>query len=401
MDLTCIKAVLKEHTRQMARWLARPLLIDQQSCNFELPNLRLEESTLEEGMPSPFAHIALETQLFLDLSRSYTHLGTDMLPDEIGRLHKDVDGWLASLSSVHRVFEPDRSWDNEHMYIPMQRRQLHATAYMIKLGPLKQYLTKKKWSPKSNTGEDIRAVGVDVALMLLEVTQELSESPFTICGKFHFFIFCLFDTSAILCSAIAYDQNSGPSLPKRMEILEALSRSLQVLKGLAASSKTAALSYKLLMKIVNALPSESSTSILNSRDRKRLKASVVSPAASSLNFSENSGSGDIKTQFSITRSNSAFDMSAIAPPTAVSPALLSNTAASLQSPEVTVDIQSKLDPFTSTLFQASVENINSGSFGDHSRLSEMDLTGLDPDWDWNDLDIDFNFLNPGSGSGAP
>ena len=47
----------------MSAWLGRPNLIDQKNLDFKFPNLRLDKSTTEPNLLSPFAHIALQATL--------------------------------------------------------------------------------------------------------------------------------------------------------------------------------------------------------------------------------------------------------------------------------------------------------------------------------------------------
>jgi hypothetical protein len=173
-------------------------------------------------------------------------------PEQVLAYQREVEGWISSFPPVYSITEPDTSWDKEHPYIVLQRRQLHATAYMIKLDPLKPYITKRVNGFTPEINQAFQTIGIDCCLKLMEASQRIFDVVFPISAKFHLVIFCIFDTAAILCSALIHDK--ARSLPQRHQVIKAIDTALTMLEQFSLITETGAISYKIISTLVAALP---------------------------------------------------------------------------------------------------------------------------------------------------
>jgi hypothetical protein len=260
--------------RQMGAWLGRPNLIDQKNLDFKLPNLRLDSSSSEPNLLSPFAHMALQASLGRRLN---TIMGdaqsVDALSaDEIIAIQAELDKFVGELPPVFRLHDPDTSLDVEHPYFVFQRHQLHTVLYVTKLDFFKPFLTRARDDKKTDRDDDFRAMGIDLALDVLTVARRLFDHEFPINAKFHMVVFSIFDTSTILCSAIIHDRDSR--LPRRDEVTNAIDGSLDMLHQLSMSTKLGASSFAFLYKLVQSHPELWSGADNSKRARKLSSTSL-------------------------------------------------------------------------------------------------------------------------------
>jgi hypothetical protein len=237
---------------------------DKASC--AASPIRLEDSPLYPGLPSPFTHMALQTQLSHTMSMKIREVDSPFSPEQVLAYEREVEDWLSSFPPAYSITEPDTSWDKEHPYIVLQRRQLHATAYMIKLDLLKPYIIKRVNGITPEIDQAFQSIGVDCCLKLMEASQRIFDLIFPITAKFHLVIFCVFDTAAILCSALIHDK--ARSLPQRHQVVQAIETALTMLEQFSLITKIGAMSYKIISTLVAALP-------LSSQERHVL--SIIPP----------------------------------------------------------------------------------------------------------------------------
>lgn len=259
---------------QMGAWLGRPNLIDQKNLNFKLPNLRLDQSSSNPNLLSPFAHMALQASLGRRLN---TIMGdaqsVDALPaDAIITIENELDKFADDLPQIFRIHDPDTSLDGEHPYFVFQRHQLHTVLYVTKLDFLKPFLTRARDDKKTDRDDEFRAMGISLALDVLKIARRLFDHEFPINAKFHMVVFSIFDTSTILCSAIIHDRERR--LPRRDDVVSAIEGSLHMLHQLSLTTKLGASSYAFLYKLVQSHPELSRGSDNVKRSRKELLDSV-------------------------------------------------------------------------------------------------------------------------------
>ncbi|EUC26758.1 hypothetical protein COCCADRAFT_31537 [Bipolaris zeicola 26-R-13] len=240
---------------QMSAWLGRPNLINQKNLSFKFPNLRLDQSTTEPNLLSPFAHMALQAHLG---QRVATVTGdatskADLSAEKVLEIEDECQKFIDELPAIFRVKNPDISFDEAHPYFIFQRHQLHCVIFLTMLDFFKTYLTREREDKLSDQDDKFRKKGIEIALHLLEVVRKLLDHEFPMNAKFHMVVFCIFDTATLLCSAIIHDREH--MLPHRDKVIEVIDSSLDRLYQLSLSTKLGATSYNFLFKLVQATPS--------------------------------------------------------------------------------------------------------------------------------------------------
>lgn len=280
----------------MSKWLSRPLIIDHSSSDFETPNLRMEDSDAHPGLPSPFTSMALQGQIAYNISSKFGDSKQNFSPEHVMLVQNEIDHWIESFPPVYRISKPDTSWDMEHSYVVLQRRQLHMTAYMMKLDPLKPYLVKKVNIATPCVENDLRALGVDCSLKLIGAARKVFDLLFPDNEKSHYVVFyvvfCAFDTAAILCSALIHDNTC--TLPQRQNIREAIDEALFILEKLSDFVKIAAMSYNILSRLVVALPKSSPITTLSSLESPETPATDLDGLKLQLASENASGNSDFE-----------------------------------------------------------------------------------------------------------
>ncbi|KAI1526169.1 Fungal-trans domain containing protein [Pyrenophora tritici-repentis] len=234
---------------QMSAWLGRPNLIDQKNLTFKLPNLRLDQSTTQPNLLSPFAHMALQATLGRRIAAAMGNATsqTDLSAEQVLAIESTCEKFIEELPPIFRIDNPDLSLDEEHPYFVFQRHQLHCVIFLSKLDFLKPYLTRERRDKITDRDDEFRRKGIDVALDLLKVARKLFDHEFPINAKFHMVVFCVFDTATLLCSAIIHDRDRV--LPHREEVVDAIENSLDMLHQLSLTTKLGASSYNFLFKL--------------------------------------------------------------------------------------------------------------------------------------------------------
>jgi len=346
----------------MGAWLGRPNLIDQKNLNFKLPNLRLDSSSSEPNLLSPFAHMALQASLGRRLN---TIMGDAQSVDalsanEIITIQAELDKFVDQLPAIFRLHDPDTSLDAEHPYFVFQRHQLHTVLYVTKLDFLKPFLTRAREDKKTERDDEFRAMGIDLALDVLTVAGRLFDHEFPINAKFHMVVFSIFDTSTILCSAIIHDRESR--LPRRDEVTNAIHESLDKLHQLSMSTKLGASSYAFLYKLVQTHPELSRCAGSSKRARKLSSTSTQTLEPPPLVHHSSS-------RESVTSS------------------------IGLQAPGVTAALPQTSNPMEPALFMPIM---NDYSFDVDQFLAQnplgsadgLDMGGMEQIWDWENLNLD-------------
>jgi hypothetical protein len=339
----------------MSAWLGRPNLIDQKNLTFQFPNLRLDQSTTEPNLLSPFAHMALQAQLgrrvaivLGEAQSSHVMSAKDILTVE-----SECEKFIEELPPIFRVKDPDMSLDEQHPYFVFQRHQLHCVIFVTMLDFLKPYLTRDRRDHLTERDDDFRIMGIDIALRLLQVARALFDHEFPINAKFHMVVFSIFDTATLLCSAIIHDCEHV--LPHRQDVMDVIESSLDMLRQLSVITKLGAASYHFLCKLVEASPEISQRSPLKKR---RKNNTSLAPTAST------SSPGVVTTESSCTAATS--------------------NANAMPSMTTSDDFSFDLDHF-----------LANNPFGDIDGSVTLDLGGMEQIWDWENLNLD-GFAQNGS-----
>ncbi|KAL2796079.1 fungal-specific transcription factor domain-containing protein [Aspergillus keveii] len=325
---------------QMSLLLARPIIINSSCCAFEMPTMQLESGDSESEAPSPMAHMVLQCQLGLAISKIPGVMGGELSATQAIPIQEQTEKWFDSFPPVYSILNPSTQWDSKFHFVNLQRLQLHVIGYMMLLMPLKECLTKHFSTHSSSIEKGLQRTAVEDALKLLAACDDLLRHIYPLNAKFHFAPFLMFDTAALLCLAILHDKEE--SLPRREEIFKAISRTLNDLSRLSKRAKTGMICYTILKKLVACLPTE---------------ARSTEPEA---------------PQSSIDVSSTIPDMPGIADAMLCCP---------------TTDLSNSFD---SEIFPPKSLNSTSldtlGGLGD---LCNVDLGELGQIWDWQDLDINF------------
>ncbi|KAL2820761.1 fungal-specific transcription factor domain-containing protein [Aspergillus granulosus] len=329
---------------QMSLLLSRPFIINTSCCDFEMPNLQLETVNSEPEAPSPMTHMVLQCQIGLAISKVPGVMRGALSPTQAISIQEETEKWFGTFPSAYSIPNPDTRWDNTHQFVKLQRLQLRVIGYMMMLMPLKQCLTKHFSPGSSSIEKGLQETAIENALTLLAACDDLLRHVLPLNTKFHFAPFLMFDTAALLCSAVVHDKDG--SLPQRENIHEAILKTLHQLGRLPERAKTGMICYRGLKRLVACLSLDSPETIFT--ESKTPQSSVeVSPALPDL-----SGNADPLIYF---------------PTTNLSPNLFEN--------QVFTDAP-----------------LNSNSFdhlGDFTDLSNTALGELGQIWDWGNLNIDF------------
>jgi hypothetical protein len=162
-----------------------------------------------------------------------------------------VDAWMQDFPAFYALTDPETKFDTRHQYIVLQRRNLHAIGYAAMLTPLKAFLTSST-PPQTGLERSLRDLAIDTALRLLDAGRAMFDFVFPIRAKYHFVVFCIFDTTAVLCAAILHD--SSHTLPRRGEIVAAIAGALALMEQLSRITKTGAMSFSIARKLIAHLP---------------------------------------------------------------------------------------------------------------------------------------------------
>jgi len=234
----------------MSAWLSRPLIIDHSTLKLELPTLQLEKSN-ETDKPSPFTHMERQAALIQTLSHRLRTFGDTPPYEKVMALQADIQEWMDTLPPAYSMVDPVTKWDDDGIYILLQRLQLHACAWMLKIDSYKAFLTKDPSPAAPEWENDFRIRGVDCALKLFEATSKLYAFEHPIGTKFHLVSFLLLDVGLLFCSAISHDKNF--SLPRRQEMLSALENILEKFHLIGENVQSGKNAYSFLSKLVSLL----------------------------------------------------------------------------------------------------------------------------------------------------
>jgi hypothetical protein len=134
-----------------------------------------------------------------------------------------------------------------------------------------------------NSPADLLAVRKDAvfySLKNLDTTTRWADHASHRDARFHFIIFSLFDTAAVLSTAVIKDQDD--TIPRKDEIADSVDNAIRLLKRLKALSKTAKTSHDILVKMVQKMPRRSAPP-RETVNRKKQRVAPVSPAAPATN----------------------------------------------------------------------------------------------------------------------
>jgi len=149
------------------------------------------------------------------------------------------------------MVDAEEKWDAEFPYLIIQRLQLHACAWMLKMDSFKSFLTRDLAKDGPPIEREFRARGIDCALNLHKSTSKLYAFEHPIGTKFHLVAFLFFDVALLFGSAILHDKEFN--LPRRPEVLLALEDLLDKFYLIGETTKSGKNAYNFLSRLVSRL----------------------------------------------------------------------------------------------------------------------------------------------------
>ncbi|KAF4997372.1 hypothetical protein FGRMN_3957 [Fusarium graminum] len=238
----------------------------------------------------------------------------------------------------------------------------------------------------------IRSDGINYCLELMVSLRGFFDYAYPRDAKFHFVLFCIFDISTVLCSAVLHDEHH--MLPRRDEVYKTIDEAHGMLQSLRTVTKSAKASYGILTRIVQRLPRTIITH----------NVAGMSPVTQRSHIPEVVASPQTVSPGSIHQQNSppatSFSPSPVAIPTPGVPSPIYSLAgvttmagdfaasAAYAAPPACADWQPQLYMQDPTVFapidippqEAVFANISDEELGELASL-------------WNYQSLDFNFMN--------
>ncbi|KAJ6782826.1 hypothetical protein PWT90_10915 [Aphanocladium album] len=256
---------------QISSGLSRPKLIDRGGCTAELPDL-----TLEGYNPSPMEHMKMQSQLTRELASRFGAPKNIISTQEVQEYKEIILAWVRRYPKIYDFYDPDMSRDSVHPWIFPHRFYLYTMACLLILNPIRHYMVKSYTKDSPSDELKCRQDGLFFSLILLKTQRKWVDKINGRDGRLHFIIFSIFDTAAILCTALVKD--SANTIENKGEILHAIAESTAMLKALINISETAKMSHDILYRLTKKLKKPSMSKEPGDAGRKRTKLAPVPPS---------------------------------------------------------------------------------------------------------------------------
>lgn len=366
------------------------MIIDRADCEVGLPNLGLE------GMQhSPLTHMKMQSSLIRQLFRRFGLTKNVVAPADVQEYQGIIEAWIKDFPPPFNVHNPDKALDASCPWIVLHRHYLRTMAFSMLLDPIRAFLARPFTIRSSEAELQIRSDGIDYCLELMVSLRGFFDHVYPRDAKFHFVLFCIFDTSTVLCSAVLHDEHH--TLPRRDDVFKAIDEAHAMLQRLRMVTKSAKTSYGILTRIVQRLPRTVVTPKVATGSPSNKKARFADADAPSQTGSHQSGSPPMISPPTTTMT------APITPATAASsagapslPSLpiassgeISSEAYAAPAPAPYIEWQPQMvaqDPanFTTTQLPPSdavFANISDEELGELASL-------------WNYQSLDFSFIDP-------
>ncbi|KYK57689.1 Fungal specific transcription factor [Drechmeria coniospora] len=254
---------------QISSGLSRPKIIDRADCDAALPSLTLE--TFPGNPPSPLLHMKMQSELTRRLADRFSAPKNIINTAEVREYQSLIEDWVRQFPRVYDVENPDTSKDDVSVWVVSHRYYLYTMACLLILNPIRHYMVKSYTWESPPEELEVRQVGVDYSLKLMDTMRSWVDRIDNRDGRLHFIIFSIFDTAAILCTAIIKDHEH--TLQRKDAILASISDGVAMLERLNSISKTSKTSYDLLQSLAQRLPQSIDTR--PKMRRKKVKTSSV------------------------------------------------------------------------------------------------------------------------------
>ena len=218
------------------------MIIDRTDCDVGYPSL-----TLEGYSPSPLLHTKLQSEIIRLLFKRFGLPKNVVDLAEIKVYQAMVKHWMDEFPKCFDMNNPDKSQDSARPWITPHRHQLRTFAYSIALDPVRSCLARPLLPDCAPEEAQVRRDSINFALNLMASLHAFFDCLYPHDSKFHLVLFSVFDTAAVLCSAVLHDQHGVMS--RRAEVIGAIEKALAMLKRLHNLTKTARSSYEVLAKV--------------------------------------------------------------------------------------------------------------------------------------------------------
>jgi hypothetical protein len=208
--------------------------------------------------------------------------------------YKDIIlAWVRRYPPIYDFYNPDVSRDDAHPWIYPHRFYLYTMACLLILNPIRHYMVKSYTWDSPPDEMQCRADGIYYSLILIKSLRKWVDRIDGRDGRMHFIIFSIFDTAAILCTALVKD--TSDTIQDKPDILHAIAESVAMLKALMSISKTAKMSHDILYRLVKKLgkPGQVLKNGGLSDDRKKRAKITAKPVS---RVSESSGKTNAAVQ---------------------------------------------------------------------------------------------------------
>jgi hypothetical protein len=223
------------------------MIIDRADCDASLPSLGLEGCQY-----SPLLHMKMQCSVIRQLFRRFGSPKNVMVHADVQEYQSIIETWIATFPPPFNVQHPDRSSDVSCPWIVLHRHILHTVAFSMLLQPIRGFLTRPFAIRSLEAELQIRNDGINYCLELMASLRRFFEHVYPRDAKFHFVLFCIFDISTVLCSAVLHDEHH--TLPRRDGVYKAIDEAHAMLQGLRMVTKSAKASHGILTRIVQRLP---------------------------------------------------------------------------------------------------------------------------------------------------
>lgn len=203
-------------------------------------------------MHHPLTHMKLQSSLIRKLFGRFGLTKNVTAPADVQEYQCILENWIRQFPPPFRVHNPDHSLDLSCPWIVLHRHYIRTMAFSMLLDPIRAYLARAFTIDSTDAELQIRSDGIDYCLELMVSLRGFFDHVYPRDAKFHFVLFCIFDTSTVLCSAVLHDQYH--TLPRRDDVFRAIDEALAMLQRLNTVTKSAKTSYGILSRIVHRLP---------------------------------------------------------------------------------------------------------------------------------------------------
>lgn len=219
----------------------------------------------------------MQSSLTRQLASRFSAPKNIIAPAEVQEYKVIIEEWVDQFPPEYSFENPDTSKDQKCPWLFAQRFYVYTMACLLILNPIRHYMVKQYTWESPQDELKIRDVGIWYSLKLMKTLRSWVDKVYNRDGRLHFIVFSIFDTAAMLCTAVLKDTEQ--TIVNRQQILAAIGDAVDMLRKLNTISKTSKTSYDILERLVRRLP-ENVPRHGSERQVKRPKVKPRSPALS-------------------------------------------------------------------------------------------------------------------------